>query len=52
MDLNHLYHRRGVSLLMAANAACEPSRDAHRALALGYARRIAERAREWKPLAA
>jgi hypothetical protein len=42
MDLNYLYHRRGVSLAMAAHAACEPSRDAHRTLAAAYASRIAE----------
>lgn len=42
MDLNYLYHRRGKSLLMAANAACEPSRAAHLNLALGYVARIDE----------
>jgi len=41
MDLNHLYYRHGVSLIMAANAACQRSGDAHRALATGYAARIA-----------
>ena len=41
MDLNYLYHRRGQSLMMAAHAACEPSRDAHLALARGYIVRIA-----------
>jgi hypothetical protein len=42
MDFNYLYHRRGKSLLMAAHAACEPSRSAHLALALGYVTRIDE----------
>ncbi|HEY8592690.1 MAG TPA: hypothetical protein VIL42_07480 [Sphingomicrobium sp.] len=40
MDLNYLYHRRGRSLMMAARAACEPSRSAHLALAHGYCARI------------
>ena len=42
MDLNYLYHRRGKSLLMAAEAACEKSRKAHLDLARGYVARIAE----------
>jgi len=42
MDLNYLYHRRGVSLLMAAKASCEPSRNAHLDLARRYVARIAE----------
>ena len=42
MDLNYLYHRRGQSLMMAASAACEPSRTAHLNLALGYVARINE----------
>jgi hypothetical protein len=42
MDLNYLYHRRGKSLLMAAQASCEQSRDAHLDLARGYVARIAE----------
>jgi hypothetical protein len=41
MDLNYLYHRHGVSLVMAARASCDRSRDAHRSLAAGYAERIA-----------
>lgn len=40
MDLAYLFHRRGVSVLMAANAACEPSRTAHRKFAAGYSERI------------
>ena len=42
MDLNYLYHRRGKSLMMAAQAACEKSRNAHLGLARGYVERIAE----------
>jgi hypothetical protein len=42
MDLNYLYHRRGKSLLMAEQAACEPSRTAHLELARGYVERIAK----------
>jgi hypothetical protein len=41
MDLNYLYHRQGMSTLMAASAACERSREAHRGLAAGYADQIA-----------
>ena len=40
MDLNYLYHRHGISLLMAARARCEAARNAHRQLAAGYADRI------------
>jgi hypothetical protein len=46
MDLNTLYHRRGKSLLMAAQASCEESRSAHLDLARGYFARIAELRRE------
>jgi hypothetical protein len=42
MDLNYLYHRHGVSLLMAEHAASAQSRDAHRSLAQGYAARITD----------
>ena len=42
MDLNYLYYRRGKSLMMAAQAACESSRAAHLALAHGYVAKIAE----------
>ena len=42
MDLNDLYRRRGQSLLMAARASCERSREAHLGLARGYVERIAE----------
>jgi hypothetical protein len=42
VDLNYLYHRRGKSLMMAAQAACEKSRTAHLDLARGYVARIAE----------
>ena len=40
MDLNYLYHRHGKSLLMAEQASCTQSREAHRELAAGYAARI------------
>ena len=40
MDLNYLYHRHGISLMLAEQASCARSRDAHRALAAGYAARI------------
>lgn len=40
MDLNYLYHRRGQSLMMAAHAACQPSRNAHLALADAYVAKI------------
>jgi len=41
MDLNYLYHRRGVSLARADTAACAPSRQAHLGLFAGYGARIA-----------
>jgi hypothetical protein len=52
MDLNHLYHRRGVSLIRAEYARCEQSRSAHRDLAGTYAARIAQLVRGSGPLAA
>ncbi|MDV3258511.1 MAG: hypothetical protein LOX97_12215 [Sphingomonas sp.] len=42
MDLNYLYQRYSVSLLMAETAACDSSRHAHRKLADGYAAQIAQ----------
>ena len=51
MDLNYLYHRHGVSLLMAAKAACDKARNAHRALAGAYAQRIAETMRHGRAAA-
>jgi len=42
LDFNYLYERRGRSLLMAANAACDRSRAAHLGLARGYRDRIAD----------
>ena len=41
MELNYLYHRHEMSLCMAAGAACERSRDAHRIMAAAYTNRIA-----------
>ena len=52
MDLNYLYHRHGVSLLMADRAVCEPSRSAHRTLAGAYAGRIAAALRQAHGVAA
>ena len=46
MDLNYLYHRHGVSLLMAERANCASSRSAHRTLAGAYAGRIAAALRQ------
>ena len=40
MDLNYLYFRHQVSLFRSENAACEPSRLAHRFMAGAYAERI------------
>jgi hypothetical protein len=45
MDLNYLYHRHGVSLMMAVHASCDRSRHAHRSLAAAYAERIAHAVR-------
>jgi len=42
MDLNYLYHRHGVSLIMAAHAECQNSRAVHQALAAAYASRISD----------
>ncbi len=42
MDLNELFYRHQVSLARADDATCAEARHAHRALAKGYARRIAE----------
>jgi len=36
MDLNYVYHRRQISLMRAARAACGPSRAAHEGLARLY----------------
>jgi hypothetical protein len=41
MDLNYLYHRHQVSLHFAEHAACQASRDAHRAFASAYGAVIA-----------
>ena len=52
MDLNYLYHRHGVSLLMADHAACAVSRRAHRTMAGAYAGRIAEAMRRLRAVPA
>lgn len=41
MDLDYLYGRHEVSLLMAKNAVSEAARRVHRELASAYASRIA-----------
>jgi len=41
MDLNYLYHRRGIETYMARHAACRTVRDVHRAFARAYEARIA-----------
>jgi hypothetical protein len=46
MDLSYLYHRHGVSLVMAEHAACDRARDAHHFLAAAYAERIADAVRQ------
>ena len=40
MDLNYLYHRRGIATHLARRAACEKSRTAHGAFARAYSARI------------
>ena len=42
MDLNYLYRRHGISLLMADQAECAASRHAHLGLAAGYAAKISD----------
>jgi hypothetical protein len=46
MNLNYLYHRHGVSLLVAAHAARSRSRHAHHSLAAAYPDGIALPVRE------
>lgn len=46
MDLNYLYHRRGIATFMARHAACERSRRAHGAFARAYTSHIARVKRE------
>lgn len=48
MDLNYLYHRHQVSLMMADSAACSRSRLAHLGLVAAYARKI-EQAKSERP---
>ena len=45
MDLNYLYHRHGISLLLADQASCAESRNAHLGLAAAYAARISDASR-------
>jgi hypothetical protein len=52
MDLNDLYYRHGVSLLLAEHASCERSQAAHRVLAESYAVQIAAASTEHREFAA
>ena len=52
MDLNYLYHRHGVSLIMADRASCERSRNAHLLFAAAYAEDIATAVRRNEALQA
>ncbi|HET9812404.1 MAG TPA: hypothetical protein VFP57_01940 [Sphingomicrobium sp.] len=49
MDLNYLYHRRGLSLLLAQHAASEKSRRNHRAASRAYASSIRDVLRDAWP---
>jgi hypothetical protein len=40
MDLNYLFHRRGIAAHMSKHAACDKSRAAHGAFARAYSARI------------
>jgi len=42
MDLNYLYQRHQISLVLAENADSEQAREAHREFGKRYASRIAE----------
>lgn len=42
MDLNYLYHRQGISLMLANAATSASARIVHEKMALEYAERIAE----------
>jgi hypothetical protein len=46
MDLNYLYHRRGIASFMAENGGCSRSRAVHRAFARAYTGRIVRLKRE------
>lgn len=46
MDINYLYHRRGVEGLRAESASCTPSRDAHLGLAEQFLQLIRRRRSE------
>jgi hypothetical protein len=40
VDLNYLYHRRGIATYLARHAACSNAREAHGAFARVYSARI------------
>ena len=46
MDLNYLYHRRGVATYLARHAACSNSREVHGAFARAYSARIVQAKRD------
>jgi hypothetical protein len=52
MDLNYLYHRRGVAAYMGRHAACDSSRAVHRAFARAYSGRIEQLKRDLRDDAA
>jgi hypothetical protein len=52
MDLNYLYHRRGVAAYMGRHAACVSSRAVHRAFARAYTWRIEQLKRDLRDDAA
>ena len=52
MDLNYLYHRQQVSLLMADHARSDAARRAHRELADRYGAEIADAKRSVQTIAA
>lgn len=52
MDLNYLYHRQQVSLLMAEYARSDAARRAHRELANRYGAQIADAKRPVLTIAA
>lgn len=51
MDLNYLYHRYGVSLLMADRATSKRASTVHGELAAAYATRIGDALRRHQQLA-
>jgi hypothetical protein len=50
VDLNYLYHRRGVALLLAKAATSSSARTVHEEMAGVYAKRIADVRSSAKPV--